>query len=497
MRDQADRTRRSPPKRLNWAACFAALSVTGCGMSRQLAIMVTLTAVGVWACSDQAEPSSNDGSTSTTTTGAVQSPGYTDPGNTVSSTPSSGGTTAVDPAAPSTGGTGDDPVVAPTGGTGVAPVPTSTGVSSSTAGTEPSTAGPTGSSGNSVNPMPAQPAASGLGPFTCPAGPHAASPIDPAASVQKIEGVPPVDDFATDMDLTILEGPVWVDGYLYLSQINSGNPFGGFFPLPQPGVTSDATSTSETSSDSTAGQPPPSRILKVTEAGEVSVAFADAGSNGLALDAQGALVATNHAQGSVVTWRADGASMDLVSTFDGIRFNSPNDLTFGADGTLYFTDPDYQAPKPAPQATTRAYRVAPGTNTAIPIAEGRTQPNGITLSPDRTTIYISASDGLVAYPVLSDGNLGAGTPFATDNVRQSDGMAVDCAGNLYTTANQTVTIVNPSGQHVGNITVSNVQTVTNVAFGDADRQTLYITTLGTGSRVGLFKVRVSIPGMPY
>lgn len=316
-------------------------------------------------------------------------------------------------------------------------------------------------------------------------------PIQPGAAVSLVAGMPPDDDFADTGASIILEGPVWHAGKLYLSEINGGAPPGGGFGAPNPDDAPDAPNVG-------AGQPPPSRVLSVTEAGVVEVALQDSGSNGLALDGQGALIACNHQAGSVTRLGLGGQTpLDLVTNYDGARFNSPNDLTFGADGTLYFTDPDYQAPSPAPQAATRAYRVAPGTNAALPIVEMRREPNGITLSPDRTTLYVSASDGVMAYPVLGDGSLGNGETFASGVVRSSDGMVVDCAGNLYTTAGTEVTIVSPEGALVGRIAVPGVQSVTNVAFGGEDHQTLYITSLGSGTRVGLFSLRSAIPGMPY
>jgi gluconolactonase len=228
------------------------------------------------------------------------------------------------------------------------------------------------------------------------------------------------------------------------------------------------------------------------------VALPDVGSNGLALDASGAMVGCSHKTGSVARFSLSGAApVDLVSSYMGARFNSPNDLTFGADGTLYFTDPSYQAPTPAPQAAELAYRVAPGSKTATPIGNGISRPNGVTLSPDRKTLYISGSNGVFAHPVMADGSVGTGVGFASSVVRSSDGMGVDCAGNLYTTSNQDVIIVSPAGKEVGRISVPGVSQVTNVAFGGAEHKTIYITALGNGTRGGVFKVTSQIPGMPF
>lgn len=338
-----------------------------------------------------------------------------------------------------------------------------------------------------------------LGVFVCPPPPYATKPVADEATAVRVPGVPPADEFASTSDTVILEGPVWSGGVLYLSQINSGTPVFGR-PGSPPTQGADAGSSAE---DDDAGpaqplRPPPSRMLAVNSVGEVSVLFEDLGSNGLAVDGSGRLLAANHKSGGVTVVPLDGsAELSLVATYEGVRFNSPNDLTVGRDGSIYFTDPDYQAPVPAPQAQTRVYRVAPGSGTAVAIGEERRQPNGITLSPGGETLYVSASDGLVAYAVAADGTVGAGSAFAEGVVRTSDGMAVDCAGNLYTTSGQSVIVVDRAGAEVARITVPDVQSVTNVAFGGPESRTLYITSLGSGSRVGLYQLTAEVPGMPY
>lgn len=338
-----------------------------------------------------------------------------------------------------------------------------------------------------------------LAAFACPQAPYALVPVLEGATAELVPGLPPADDFAEASDTIVLEGPVWSNGTLYLSQINTGTPVFG----PPGGFPRDDADAAIPNGGLDAGpmeplQPPPSRLLALDATGEVSIVWDDAGTNGLALDATGRLLSANHRTGAITVVPLNGETeANIVATYDGIRFNSPNDITIGRDGTVYFTDPDYQAPSPAPQAQTRAYRVAPGTNVAIPLVEDRRQPNGITLSPGGETLYISASDGLVAYPVLSDGSIGTGAAFAEGVVRSSDGMAVDCAGNLYTTNGQSVIVVAPTGTEIARISVPDVQSVTNVAFGGADNKTIYITTLGSGSRAGLFSVAGEVPGMPY
>jgi gluconolactonase len=310
--------------------------------------------------------------------------------------------------------------------------------------------------------------------WTCPAGPFGA----PTASTPvKVAGMPPSDVFNNTLNnFTSLEGPVWIGGALYVSEY-PGSP-----------------------------NPPPSRILKLDAAGAVSVAVADSGSNGLAVDKDGNLVGAVHEDGSISRFDLSTGmrvAPPIVSLYMGIRFNSPNDLAIRSDGTIYFSDPNFQAPSPAPQMATRAYGFSPGSSTLSVVDATLTQPNGVTLSLDEKTLYVSSSNGIQKYSVMADGSTGPGSPFAAspNATLNVDGMALDCAGNLYgaIVGGGNVVIFSPSGAQIGSL-VSVTTTgavVTNVAFGGSDHKTLYVTTQGSSGNQGLFKVPVSIPGMPY
>jgi gluconolactonase len=300
------------------------------------------------------------------------------------------------------------------------------------------------------------------GPAICPQGAFG-SPLPSSPSVQRVAGVPPVDAFNEDNGaFGIIEGPVWTGDALYLSEIGPGS------------------------------NPPPSRILKVTPSGAVTVARSDAGTNGLAADAAGQLYGASHRVGGLV--RIDLGSPDevLVNSYDGARLDSPNDLALRSDGSIYFTDPSYQAPRPEPQAATRLYRWSGATGIAA-LADLE-QPNGVTLSLDQTSLYVSTTRSVYRYPVNADGSLGSATTFADGG---SDGMGIDCAGNLYVTRGSQVIVLSPQGSEVGRISVPGVQSVTNVAFGGADRTVLYVTALGTADQKGLFQVQLAVPGLPY
>lgn len=306
--------------------------------------------------------------------------------------------------------------------------------------------------------------------FRCPAGPFGA-PIPAGAAAVRVEGLPPLDAFnGMGNTRTNVEGPVWIAGKLYVSEFE-------FQPAPN------------------------SRILALDPvSGEVSVALASGPSNGLAVDMSGALIATDHKQGAVVRMRFPLSSSEVITgTFEGKRFNSPNDLALRSDGTLYFSDPDWQAPSMRPQAKTRVYQLAAGaTGEPKVIDENRSQPNGVTLSADERTLYVAGSDGILRYPISADGTVmpGSGTRLNAFN-GGADGLGMDCAGNLYVTAGQRIVVVSPDDKELGSIAVTGAESVTNVAFGGAEHKTLFITSMGSGNQRGVFRVELGVPGFPY
>jgi len=315
----------------------------------------------------------------------------------------------------------------------------------------------------------------GSGAWTCPAGPFASNPVPSGATPTRIAGAPPADTFNnTGNNFTNVEGPVWIGGALYFSEMTTANV-------------------------------PPARILKIDASDAVSVAFTDSGSNGLAVDNDGNIVSANHGAGGIVRFALpSGTKTTLISMYNGKPFNSPNDLTVKRDGTIYFTDPNYQN-NANPQGATHVYRVAPGATTATVITDYTNQPNGITLSLDEQTLYVGGGSGLKKYTVAADGTVGmTGTTFGPSEVAtaNTDGMTIDCAGNLYVAvaSSTNVIVISPSGTKLAQISVTGSpapQAVTNVAFGGADHKTLYITGQGSGKGQGVFKMTLAIPGMPY
>lgn len=261
----------------------------------------------------------------------------------------------------------------------------------------------------------------------------------------------------------LYEGPVWIKGALYYSDFVHNGVF-------------------------------PSRIRKLAPDGTVSTFVDDGGSNGLAVDAHGDIVAATHKYKALSRYSsADGRRSTIADSYQGQPFNSPNDIAIAGDGTIYFTDPDYQkAAAPGGQPVTGIYRV--GTDGKVTLVDGtRKNPNGIALSLDGAWLYANAADGIVrAYPVRDGIARTAGARDLVTGLDIPDGMALDCHGNLYVTEHtaRRVRVFTPEGKPLATIHVD--ANVTNAAFGGADGRTLYLS----GART-LWQLRLDVTGTPY
>jgi gluconolactonase len=236
---------------------------------------------------------------------------------------------------------------------------------------------------------------------------------------------------------------------------------------------------------------PLAKIHRLVLPSAIEVFIADSGSNGLAVDDEG-LVACTHDTQTVSRYDlTTKARSVLVGDYQSKHFNSPNDVALHSKGHVYFSDPDWQLGARENQTgVTGVYWRAP--DGTVTLVDGELpKPNGVTLSPDETWLYVGASNGKIArYPVLEDGSLGAREAFA--DVPEPDGMGVDCAGRLYATSHGPgeVVVLSPEGDVVSRIGVA--PRATNVAFGGPDRKTLLITA---GS--GVYRLDGGIAGFPY
>jgi gluconolactonase len=228
--------------------------------------------------------------------------------------------------------------------------------------------------------------------------------------------------------------------------------------------------------------------------------YGQPGSNGLALDPRGRLTINQHGNRRVVRVEEDGRETVLAERYEGKRLNSPNDLVYRSDGTLYFTDPPFGLPKF--YADPRKELPYSG---VYSLREGKLRlvstdfkgPNGLALSPDEKFLYVGDWDEsrvvVMRYEAKPDGTLAEGrvlidmTP-ALDRERNAiDGIKVDAEGNLYVSGPGGLWVISPAGKHLG--TIKAPRHIHNMAWGDEDGRTLYLC-----ARSGLYRMRLGIPG---
>lgn len=202
-------------------------------------------------------------------------------------------------------------------------------------------------------------------------------------------------------------------------------------------------------------------------------------SNGLTLDTQGNVVAAQHGTRSISKIE-NGESKMVVERFEGNRFNSPNDLVYHSNGDLFFTDPPYgieESQRELSQNHVFQY-TASGELTSIWAGESETRPNGVALSMDERTLYVSYTHEAVvrAFPINERGEVEEGEIFAHVS-SVADGMTVDPFGNLYVTTVAGVEVLNPDGDLWGTLSIPNQPS--NCTFGGEDQNTLYVTAVDT------------------
>jgi gluconolactonase len=232
-----------------------------------------------------------------------------------------------------------------------------------------------------------------------------------------------------------------------------------------------------------------SRIHKYTPADGKFEVFADkVGVNGLTMDEHGMILAASQDMQRVTRFDpVTGARTQLpgADRYMGKPFNAVNDVIARADGNVYFSDPTFMQNNRPGQGVTAVYRLWNGEVTRV--ATGK-QPNALHISLDGKWLYVTSSGGepVRRFPLAADGSTGAeGSPIAVP----SESLALDCAGNLYLSSDGKIRVYTSDGKPIG--TFANITAgITNLAFGDEDMRTLYIT-----ARAALYKIRLEVPGL--
>jgi len=220
-------------------------------------------------------------------------------------------------------------------------------------------------------------------------------------------------------------------------------------------------------------------------------------SNGLTFDGKGRLIACEHDR-RVSRTEEDGRVITLADRYEGNRLNSPNDIVVKSDGGIYFTDPPFGLPNREEGKELDfcgVFRLTPDVSLTL-LDDTFSMPNGLAFSPDESVLYVDDSPRghIRAFDVQADGNLTNGRVFAEirkpeEALGGGDGMKVDVQGNVFCTGRGGLYVFDSDGELLGLIKPPEIPS--NVAWGDDDLKTLYIT-----ARTGLYKIRVKTGGAP-
>ncbi|MHC6594371.1 SMP-30/gluconolactonase/LRE family protein [Arthrobacter sp. C152] len=221
--------------------------------------------------------------------------------------------------------------------------------------------------------------------------------------------------------------------------------------------------------------------------------------NGRTLDADGSVVQCSHGRRRVERDR-DGTVTALVDSFQGRRLNSPNDVVIARDGSTWFTDPPYGILPGTREGHEgeqeyggcHVFRFDPGPAALTAAITDLVHPNGLAFSPDESILYVADTAGpahgvplrIAAYDVRDGECSPAGTGVELDDGHAADGLRVDVAGRIWTSAGPSVRIYSPDFELLDTFEVP--ETVSNLCFGGPDGQDLYIT-----ATTSLYRVRTT------
>ena len=272
---------------------------------------------------------------------------------------------------------------------------------------------------------------------------------------------------------TFTEGPLWrPDGHLWFSDV-VGNMVRSLTPDGRFTVLIDHSGGNSA--------PPPGSYF---------------GSNALIADKDGGILMCQHFNRQIARVDRDLKISTLVDRFEGKRLNSPNDLVYKMDGSLYFTDPPFGLSggdrDPAKELQFNGvFRYAGGKLQAI--IQDLSGPNGLAFSPDEKVFYVSNFQPRrywMRYDVAADGTVSNGKVFADVSDERDrggpDGMKVDARGNVYGAGPAGIWVFSPDGKHLG--TLKTPENPSNCNWGD-DGKTLYITAV-----TSVYRVKLSVAG---
>lgn len=213
-------------------------------------------------------------------------------------------------------------------------------------------------------------------------------------------------------------------------------------------------------------------------------------SNGLSLDLEGRVLMCQHGKRQVARLELDGSETSLVSHYLGKKLNSPNDLAVKSDGSIYFTDPPYGINSSEEELGFYGIFCYTSNGELILLDNSLSRPNGICFSSDEKRLYVNDSQLRTIYMWDIDDEKTISNKklfYAMSGSGAADGMKTDTDGNLYSTGPGGVWIFSAEGRLLDRISVP--VTTSNLAWGENDYKTLYIT-----ASTSIYKIRLNATG---
>ena len=235
------------------------------------------------------------------------------------------------------------------------------------------------------------------------------------------------------------------------------------------------------------------RIFRISPAGDFDVAAEyDGEPNGIAIHRDGRIFIADHKNGILAVDPRGGQIRPVVARYHQQAFKGVNDLTFAANGDLYFTD---QGQSDLADATGAVYRLRVS-GVLERIADCVPSPNGLVLSKNESVLFVAATraNNVWRMPFAPDGTVvRMGVQIQLSGGRGPDGLAMNEDEGLVVAHPDmgAVWIFSHRGEPLYRVQSCMSDTVTNCCFGGADMKTLYITDSGSGS---ILTARVSTPG---
>lgn len=208
--------------------------------------------------------------------------------------------------------------------------------------------------------------------------------------------------------------------------------------------------------------------------------------NGIRFDSHGNMLIADYKMHNVLQVHMKTKSISVYAHED--RMTQPNDLAIDSQDRIYASDPNFKL------QTARVWRI--DTNGKVTLLDSMAATaNGIEVSPDEKKLYVGAGSEVFSYDLSSNGAISNKKLLIEFPDFGTDGMRCDIEGNLYIArfGKGTVAKVSPAGQLMKEITLTGKRP-TNVAFGEKDGCTIYVTLMDIGN---LESFRVDVPGRAW